>query len=396
MQKKKRVLYIGIENKYLNATMSYIPTMLAAYQDAIFYGPGYVSDAVLAQGIERFVDKTGNVDVVIAPTHLCLKTDPIEAAKFYRNVTLHYWDMSCLADFLANAREFLSKITLPKIGMLMDLDTYASKQENLDAIAATVDYFTAWGPGFFPLSIDELKVFNKEAFYHRKKATREFGLWTGFVEQQKHRWINMGHFVAESEFFWGDLSHRPYDIFVPGQPYYRRKDAADKLNASARYTTPSVLYKKFFSALDRIGAKPYSHYILHHLYNLIFIHKIKQSRIAVTDGSGYDEPIRKFFEIPACGSLMLCWPCTGLESLGFSDGESAVFIDDAHFLEQVDSLLNDHENTQRIAEQGRSIVFANHSLAARALQFHHTLESILSGRFRGSIWKNGSFEIITE
>ena len=60
-----RVLYIGINRSYVNPTTDNILNGIGELTDFYRYGPGYVSEQVLEEGIEAFVQQKGGFDFLL-------------------------------------------------------------------------------------------------------------------------------------------------------------------------------------------------------------------------------------------------------------------------------------------------------------------------------------------
>jgi hypothetical protein len=101
--------------------------------------------------------------------------------------------------------------------------------------------------------------------------------------------------------------------------------------------------------------------------------------------------VRKFFEIPALGSVLVCMPCNGFEALGFENGVNAM-VARPDQIPEVHAFLEAHpEEAQNIADAGRELIWEKHTVQARAAQLAASLDAILSGRFKGSYWEKGEF-----
>ena len=219
-------------------------------------------------------------------------------------------------------------------------------------------------------------------------------MYNDFVKEIKHRLINLIHFVSESEFFWQSLSLRKYDAAVPGTLYYRRKIAYDNLvNASfSKIKFAKKLHEYPIKIIDKLGLKPYSNVYIKHFYNLAFQQRMEKSKVCITDGGLIDFTIRKFFEIPASGSLLACWPTTNFNQLGFKDGINCIVLDnESDILEVIHAIAKDPEKYQLIASEGQRMVMDKHSLLARSKQLQDSFERILDNRFEGTYWEEGKF-----
>ena len=106
-------------------------------------------------------------------------------------------------------------------------------------------------------------------------------------------------------------------------------------------------------------------------------------------------PIRKFFEIPAAGTVLLAAPCEGFGRIGFVDGVNCVVATPDRLAEAIRDLGRDPERAQRIAAAGRRLIYDQHSLSARARQIRACFELILTGSYAGAEWVDGRFLVRT-
>jgi spore maturation protein CgeB len=76
----------------------------------------------------------------------------------------------------------------------------------------------------------------------------------------------------------------------------------------------------------------------------------------------------KYFEIPACGTLLFAEETEALPGLGFQDGENFVAVTPANFRERLRYYLREAppDTVDRIARAGRDLVLARHTWSRRA------------------------------
>ena len=77
--------------------------------------------------------------------------------------------------------------------------------------------------------------------------------------------------------------------------------------------------------------------------------------------SGLRWPLRKFFEIPAQGTILICYPFKNAEQYGFKSWENCVFIERPE--EIIDTLLKlskDSNLSEEIAFRGFTLVKEKH------------------------------------
>lgn len=85
-----------------------------------------------------------------------------------------------------------------------------------------------------------------------------------------------------------------------------------------------------------------------------------RSKIAIADGGEIRYPVGKYFEIPACGTVLLAdwWP--GLSEFGFEPDVNMVKIEPERVCQQVADLL-DHDRWREIAGAGLDLVLTRHT-----------------------------------
>jgi hypothetical protein len=387
-----RILYLDVGGRYLNPTNSYLPSMLKLHHEVFLFGPGLCSDLEILTGLDAFASKYGSFDFVISTQVSWDITTESDCAWFHRYMYPRHRNET-LIRFSAEASAFLKRSALPQVIFLTNWDVYSVTNAQLDRLEAIGAHYVAWAEGFTK-PLHELDRLKEEEFYARKAARQPFGLWHEFTAVHRDRFINLGHFVGLQEFDWRPLDERSQPALVPGVPYVRRGEVKKKLEA-AGLTCGSRWVNQLIAAADRMGFRPYGRPLIQQIYNMRFVNEIADTRYAYTDGSGFEYPIRKFFEIPALGTLLLCTPCAGFSDLGFVDRENAVSTAPDDVVETIAWLERETETAQAIADAGRRLMWDRHSIQARAEQMTRCLEAIRSRTFAGSIWRNGEFMVET-
>jgi len=110
---------------------------------------------------------------------------------------------------------------------------------------------------------------------------------------------------------------------------------------------------------------------------------ISRSRIFASCTSKYKIPFIKLYEILACQTMLMCDRPTGAEYLGLKEGENYVEVSMDNFLETTKRYLNDHDEIDRIAKNGRDLFLARHTVDIRADEFSSTVSDILNGKTPG-------------
>jgi len=380
----KRILYLDVDVTYCNPTRTLLRRLVSQVSDEVcFFGPGYVSSDTLALGLPAFIANHGPFDIVFATEHIAFSEDyigPDVGEVFRRNYAFRF----PLVD-LKRCREILGdfqKLPVLKVVSLLESDYYNFRVEHIDRLKVTADFLVGWDENFVRQKSQVVNL-SSEAF-----APRVNDNWVEFVCSHRERMIPLVHFVSDDEFDYTALAHRPADWCVPGTAYDARRRARTALVKAGAIFSRGKSFP-FAAILTRFGLRPFSRpwFISH--YQSSFREEIRGARFAFTCGSRLGFPIRKFFEIPALGSVLICAPCNGFDALGFRDGENA-FVCEPEALPALGRRLTaDLDAVQNVANAGRDLVGKCHTLAARAAQLKMALELALAGRWYGAEWRNG-------
>jgi len=383
------VLYIGINYQYFNPNPLLLPAALSRNCNLYSFGPGFSGTETLDNGIDKFADSIGKIDIVVVSNSFAGDLSAERLNKFLTQFASFKNTAGLTPQLLNDIRNFLFRKKQIVVVSLLDCDLYAISQATLDAFMSHGTYFIAPSEGCFDLSDRELE---REKYISRKKNSHKFGLYDDFARSIKSRQISLCHIIAESEFSWSALSLRSHDVCVPGTPYYRRELIYQQLKKYDDIILAKRSYEHVFKLASKMNLKPFSNVYTTAIYQLAFQQLLKKSKVCVTDGGLINFTIRKFFEIPAAGSLLLCWPTTDLKDLGFQDKANCLNISNsADVIEHIRAVSERPNSFQEIANAGQRLVMEKHSLGARSGQLHESLLKISNGSFRGSYWKNGNF-----
>ncbi len=390
---KPRVLFVGLNIRYMNATSSLWLTVLGKIFNLYCYGPGFLDSKTLSDGIERYVDSLGGVDFMFTTHYHCFDLKLERINRFITNYTARASESTVVTSkFMDDTKSFLRRNKTRVCCFLNEVDPHVTEQSNLDECLQYADYFVLWGKGFLNAKKDMADV-AQEHYIQKKLRSHKIGSLDDFVDVNSSRIINLGHHVSDHEFYWSALTTRKYDISVPGSKYYRRQKMIDALNSlSVGVRMPKLEYRFVYKLAERLFLKPYANFFMIHLYNLAFQRTLSQSKICVTDGGANNYPVRKFFEIPAAGALMVCWPAEGIELMGFKHKINCLFVRDHEEVIQIaKEVIRNPYDFQHIAAAGQDLVLMNHSTTARSVQLFEAFRRIQAGSFNGSSWEDGRF-----
>lgn len=101
-------------------------------------------------------------------------------------------------------------------------------------------------------------------------------------------------------------------------------------------------------------------------YREDFVRHINESRICVTCASSYKYSVPKFFEIPACGSLLMADAPRDKEFINLASGHNYAEVNEGSLEERVRYYLADENELKRVADNGRQWILKHHTHDIRA------------------------------
>ncbi len=211
--------------------------------------------------------------------------------------------------------------------------------------------------------------------------------WARFTREKRDRILPLVHFVGPEEFCGRPLASRRYEMVVPGARYARREALRESLPEPKDVRTLRMAGRVARGAARRVGSPRVSESV-RRLTRWTYLHELFNTRSAFADGSRLNYPVRKYFEIPAAGALLLCEPCAGFEELGFADQRNCS-VEDVERLGRRGAPRLPRYEWQKVAAAGREMVARNHSVHKRSVQLRDTLIRASSDRFRGAAWSHG-------
>lgn len=391
-----RVLYVDANAWHINPTANLLPALIRErFPSARFYGPGFVDDAVLAGGLLSFANRHGPFDVALLGPATPFLGDgedaDIGAVTYLRRYASHRLFDRTILTFFADARAAFGKLpSAIRLISVLNFDYYATTQKQVDVLLK--HSIAVLGPNDqFVLALADLPDFACLEKHYVRKADRFTDVWRNFLLRHPERVVTATHFVGPQEYCFDPLSVRPYEIAVPGVEYLLRKDAVRRL-AGSRLCRASKAYFHIYRLANRMGLPAYSHPLALRLYNLFFQRTLADTRCLYTARGGFGMPIRKFFEIPAAGALLICSPCNGYVDLGFEAGCHYVQSEPDALLDVLSEWLPSPQ-AQEVASAGQQLVITRHSMAARGEQIERCLRAMVAGTYRGARWCRGEFVV---
>ncbi len=392
-----RALYVDINAVSLNPSSTFLPQLIASSCDDVdFYGPGYRSSTELRLGLRNWVESTGPYNFIIVGAHVPFFFDDIEQAisglKWHaKNNLAGHFQLDTIGHFAKDFFEAVPFLDIPhKIVSTIGFDYYGARQSAVDRI---IDWnFSVLGPNHqFIKSVDDLPAFKSEEKHYQRKKGLVSDRWLNFLRENPNRVITASHFVLPSELCFSPLSNRQPLVAVPGVAYYTRKSVKNilkenKIKVASSYT--SVVLR----ALNRLGLHVFSTQTGLRLYNESFKDVLFKSRYIYTAPGVFGFAVRKFFEIPAAGGLLLCEPCSGFKDIGFEPNIHYLDANKESIVDLVQS-FDKRSDLQKVATSAQAVVLKKHTLNARAGQISQCFAAIVSGKFKEAKWVNGHYQV---
>ena len=379
-----RVLYLDVNFRFIDPTRQTMPLVYAHAADVTFYGPGYVSEAVLERGVEAFVGEHGPFDVVVITELPLYHANPSLAQLSH----YHSGFPASQMRFWGTLRQYFLSYRGIKVAHLLESDYYNFTEKYIGPMRDSDAYFLSYNHQMIVARADMPRI-DEEIFGSRVNDN-----FHTFLSAAPDRFIPLVTSVLDSELWLTPLDQRPRCWSVPGAPYLFRQEARRVLSASGllgrqSWPTPFQIY----SLMGKLGLKPFRRRVPLQIYNLLFNVDLEQTRFVYTCGSALGYPLRKFFEIPAHGCLLVAVPFFGAADLGFVDGHTMIAARPDQLPEVMRQLERDPERAQTIASAGRRMIFERHGAVARGRQLREVLDALVAGTFTRALWSDGEFVV---
>jgi hypothetical protein len=395
-----RILFVDINTRYINPGVELVTRLFCTLpgSDVVFYGLGYTESAIIAQGVDRFLeDKKFAPDLVVLGQGFPWQ-EASSNSKFIHLTDYNYCYFDSTIDklratvpaFTSDVKAFLKSCRLPTIILQFNFDYYGASQRTVAKVLEYSNFYLITRGDQFVLPLEQV-VGKNEKHYQRKRQILSDD-WLNFLKANQDRVISLVHFAAPHEFFPHPLSERKYDVVVPGIGYELRQAAKKVLRGSDLKIAPQF-YMKVFSLLNKAKTRPYASLIGLDAYNALYRNSIIQSKIAYVAREAFGLPVRKFFEVPAMGAAMVGVLCNAHHELGFQDKVNYFHCPPDGVVEVAEHLLKNPDWMQKVASAGQKLIQTKHSFAARQRQIADCLNAIHNKTFFGSYWSDGDFFI---
>jgi len=391
-----KVLYVDVNAVHLNPTATHLPILFGQnFDDVSYFGPGFISDIELSNGILKYIEKTGPYDVLViganTPILIENKKSGIPAtADYLCKYTYQKSRKQILISFFNDIHQSVPDIDIQiKIISTLNFDYYSATAKQVEMLLN--NNLIVLGPNEqFILPVDALPDFAKNEPHYLRKLDRVSDVWREYIKENPSKIITALHFIADEELGFSPISGRSDKVSVPGVAYFLRKEAK-KILRQSNIKCDSNWLLNIYKGANKIGFPVYSDFYLQKLYNLAFRHKLMTRKYVYTARGVFGIPIRKFFEIPAAGATLICSPCNGFSDLGFKKDVHYIHSEPEELPSVISQINDDTNKAQEIASKGRDLILNHHTIYKRGGQIKMCLDAIMNNSYQGSYWENGGF-----
>lgn len=277
---------------------------------------------------------------------------------------------------------------VPVIASLLRMDPHAWEPSWNPRLIGLADAFLGLDPRHAP-SLEARALAALDSSFRGLLSMSYFD----FVHDHRDRLIAFPHFVSPSTDFEGLAGLRSTKEMrwaIPGARYAERRLAEQELlRIRAKVRVSRV--NKLLAASYRLGiASSVATRFARHRYKML----IRNADLVFVSGSALKLPVRKYFEVPALGRLMVAEPFNGMADLGFVPGR--------HFVESLSGDLpaidswarHNPDSALEIAEQGYSFVWDRHSSRSRADMLRAVLLAARDTKVPAIEWRNGVWSLL--
>ena len=199
------------------------------------------------------------------------------------------------------------------------------------------------------------------------------------------------HAVSTSEILNIRDDHK-YDVCILGAKYFFRRQALAKVESNGR-----LKLKRDDLVQKLLGLAATKRQIGFNCYRKRFMKSINNSCCSITCDGTIGYPVRKFFEIPAYGSVLIAKFFRNAECLGFYHGDNCFTVSENNLEEMIEliyRLKRDRRERKRITTAAQDMVRECHAVDVRKRQFLEIAEAVVSGRLQSTRWKRGKQVLI--
>jgi hypothetical protein len=298
--------------------------------------------------------------------------------------------------------EAIFNATCPKLFVASGWDLHW-RADYLDQLKASFDGI-AWMFDKPPISFSDVPDKYKDSWMNPSSGIASTGfrihdpleVWREITRSFKVS-IELPHALGEDEFSLGSFEHRHWDVAIPGVSYATRVIGARALVAEGIPPAPFLARDSRVTrwatwAIPFVGGELASRWWISSRVNAQQ-RLLRQTKVACTCGSGVMYGVRKFYEIPAAGCVLVSYADQYLENLGFVDGKTFIYATPESYGKTVVDLLRRPKACESIRTAGFKMVKELHSMRKRVDDFVECLHRMKSHSLSHASFVSGQFQI---
>ena len=362
-EQRVKILVLDTNVRYANPTPQSFLAALAQRADVVMGGLGYGIDTSDIRALER---AHGRFDAIVGQTWM--------------------FGEPGVGQYGAVVPRDLRDHPAPKVLNLLQMDPHAFPEYQYKACVIPADLVlsTVASPQF---RIADVALDAPEEWFDPQ------ALLVRNPDLIDERWLMVPHCLSEDEFVAVGSIKKKVDVTVLGIKYRFRAKAIEHLHSRRNLSCATldgafqrVLYYATtrYSVQRRVDLTPW--------FYRRFQRAIAGSRISITCDASIGYAVRKFFEIPAFGSVLAARFFPEMAALGFQDGANCFALQEDR-LERIDEIVgllkSDSREAVRLARTGQEMVWNCHRATVRAEQFLTALEAVVNGTYGGTRWRDG-------
>jgi hypothetical protein len=357
-QNRPKALLVDINSKYINnPTRSLIWQCLSLVFEIEYYGPGFSTLSELQAGLTTYIKKNGPYVHIFTTSHIAFcssemnKVDPDYSKIFYFTFPREY------LRFVPRIRAEILEMENQKSLFALDVDFWNIGSTQI-AILDRFRFIFGMGDMLWPKKrMSEVKDIWKLPANDN---------WEEFLASRSKHVIDFPHFISLDEFTVINSIQKKQLWCVPGVQYSFRREFRRHLLAKGikpRVSNTAIQIAR----IRRLGFFDNRQLLLLALSRHRYKEMISTSTFSFACGSGIGMALRKYFEIPAYGSVLVCEEIPSLNWLGFENGNNCLTISRDCPIEGIDRIMSMTENEIRdICIRGWHHVLDNHSIVSRS------------------------------
>ena len=279
--------------------------------------------------------------------------------------------------------DLLSTISKPVCCLFLRSDWYCESEAFWNCIPKHFFLIGGMQKGFINTTPD------KDVFFGKIDINIELGN-DRFPDEKL---IPIRHLLSNREIQKFSSIKKKYDFSVLGVLYTRRKAIYESIKKSSLY---KVYNPKFLLRLRNIfNSLNKKYFFTNRILNYLFNKALAQSKISYTDGTMLNYFIRKYLEIPATNTLLICEPLERMEDYGFIENIHYVSCTPENVTDKVNFLLNNEDKMLEIIKNARQLVKDKYTETYIKIKLQELFDAMHNQNFVKSYYKNGDLIIET-